>query len=392
MNAIPDDIDGGPVIAKSSLEAICSYLEYNPKTRNLRFQAPKTKTCCNNPYEDYNSAENFGAHDIASSVEYKFPTAKSNSDDSEESSSSEYSNEGEGFTTEASEAEGEPEVQERGQKDEYSEAPTTSRRAAPPRVTFELPKSDISEKSNAEQRRATPQKQSLEKEDSKDDSIGGAGGSILRNAPSGKNEQDADSTVRINFDAKSLSRSSSIASAGHTNAANNSGDNADDRSVDRRPLSKVSSVKSGKRSRPKRKANPVSSSAKRKKGANVHNPFTKRSGWRREDVERAFGRRAAGHNRSNYLEPSSAESSESSAENESDEYSSGGGGGGVRRSKRNRTSKRSLGRIINAGVPPADVKPGAKSSKRIRKRRNGKSDDDDTWAAGKSFPLDSLWN
>jgi len=38
-----DDLDAGPIIRGGALEAVCSYLEYNPETGRLRFAAQRAR-------------------------------------------------------------------------------------------------------------------------------------------------------------------------------------------------------------------------------------------------------------------------------------------------------------------------------------------------------------
>jgi len=89
QNFLPDDIDGGPVIPAASLKAICSYLEWNPETRYLRFAAPKTKL---EVYPDYNSHETASAKLIADSVRHEFPVGTNPAEESEDSQDEEESN------------------------------------------------------------------------------------------------------------------------------------------------------------------------------------------------------------------------------------------------------------------------------------------------------------
>ena len=76
-NSFHADLDGGPVIPPENIKAICSQLHYNPKTRLLRYCAPKTKLEHKIiKYPDYTAHETRKAEQIAEAGHYEFKTGE----------------------------------------------------------------------------------------------------------------------------------------------------------------------------------------------------------------------------------------------------------------------------------------------------------------------------
>ena len=390
------DLDGGAVIPPENIKAICSELKYNPKTRLLRFCAPKTKLehkAGRKKYPDYTPYETKKSEEFASAAEYEFKTDEPYSSEYQTSASESY----ESSSATAEEASDSEENAESGDYDDdddgganqdasEEEEETSGGRS----VRFSERRYEDKEPPTTRAGTPAPERKNAEKNVSPDRVRAAAATSSERNRKSEKNEKKAQTidksakrAKRSRNDAKSDDDRQSF-TAGGSGADDDDDENADERfsgSVDRRAVPRVCSAKSGGRSRSKRSNNSSAGANKREKRAKICNPFTSRSKSTRRDVESAFGRRTS-------FKTSSAAAAVPVARVK----------GGDTDNEYSEPVRRRIGRIIEAGVVPPDNdvgrkrRRGATASK--RKSTHGAAatpatpDDDDEWAPGKAIPAD----
>jgi hypothetical protein len=384
------DLDGGAVIPPENIKAICSELKYNPKTRLLRFCAPKTKiehkAGRKQKYPDYTPYETEKGEEFAGAAEYEFKTDEPYS--SEYQTSASESDESSSATAEeASDSEENAESDDDddgGANQDDSDEETSGGRS----VRFSERRYEDKEPSTtARAGTPAPERKNAEKNVSPDRvrAAAAATGSG-RNRKSEKNEkaQTVDKSAkrgkRSRNDAKSDDDRQSFTAGG--SGADDDADDADERfngSVDRRAVPRVFSAKSGGRSRSKRSNNSSAGANKREKRVKIRNPFTSRSKSARRDVEQAFGRRT------DFKTASSSAVSGARVK------------GGDTDGEYSEPVRRRIGRIIEAGVVPPDNdvgrkrRRGAAASKRKSTHVDAADNDDDEWAPGKTIPADAAY-
>ena len=381
------DLDGGAVIPPENIKAVCSELKYNPKTRLLRYCAPKTKLehkANRKKFPDYTQYETEKAQELADSANYEFKTDEPYSSEYQTTASSEE----ESYESESATAEEESDSD--GSSSEKSDSGGR-------KVRFSERRYPDREDKIVRAGTPAPQRQSEEKDDSPDRIR--ATSNSGRNRKSEKIEKTNTADKYSKRDKRSVNKSAVVATA----AASDDDDDIDvvdeefapeeaaakesfGGSVDKRSVPRVCIKKSRTRSRAKHTNNSSASANKREKRTKICNPFTRRSkSTKRHDVKRVFGARAIDYSVSNAAAAAAAQ------------YGAAGTSGGGNSDGDRPVRKR--GRVIDEGIVPPDV---PKSRRRARKRkpaqqqRNGAAahdddDDNDTWAIGKPIPADAVY-